>query len=145
MAEKEVVECEDLMKLMNEVIKEEKLDWLAGIDIMSVKVYPEISPTIAGKCSRINFKMEHFVKFQYLLEFSGELWDTLKIETKKILMLHELSHISITHDKKGNTKYKIQKHDLEDFTAIISKYGTDWLGEIKVLNESIQANKKSEE
>lgn len=142
MSEKEIIECEDLMELMNEVIKEEKLDFLAGVDIMPVLVYPEISPTVAGKCSVSNYKIKYFGRFQYLLEFSGELWDLLPIETKKVLCLHELYHINITHDKKGNTKYKIRKHDLEDFTQIIKRYGTEWLENIKLISQSIEDKKK---
>jgi predicted metallopeptidase len=135
--EKQFVEDEDLVTLVNEVILEHKMDHLAGVDIKSVLVYPEISKTVAGKCIKCNKELEHFGKFTYLLEFSGNLFESLTDKVKRILILHELNHIHITTDKKGNTKYKIRKHDVEDFVSIIKDNGIDWFLDLKTIASSV--------
>ena len=43
----------------------------------------------------------------------------------RILLLHELMHVGI--EKDGNEeKYRIVPHDVEEFKAIIERYGVDW-------------------
>jgi len=88
-------------------------------------------------CIKCNPELAHFGKFTYLLEFSEKLWNNLKEETKKILILHELKHILITTTKDGKDKFGIADHDLKDFNSIISKYGLNWLDQIKVTSASL--------
>lgn len=44
-----------------------------------------------------------------------------------ILMEHELTHIGFHMKEDGTTIKRIVPHDLEDFRAIIDRYGADWL------------------
>ena len=46
-------------------------------------------------------------------------------EQFKILLEHELRHVSITTGKRGIV-YGTVGHDFEDFYAIIDKYGIEW-------------------
>ena len=46
-------------------------------------------------------------------------------EQLRILLLHELMHVGITIDKDGAEAYHIVPHDLEDFRAIVGRFGPD--------------------
>ena len=46
-------------------------------------------------------------------------------EQLEILLLHELLHIGIQWDGNEET-YSIIPHDVEDFRAIIERYGIGW-------------------
>jgi len=134
--EKEFIFDTDLDIMVRKVIVDNKLD-LNGVKIKSVLVAPYISKTVAGKCIKPNSELKFFCESDYLLEFSNDLWEKLKEETKEILVLHELKHILVTTDAKGETKFKIADHDVKDFYSIISKHGISWLDEIKTVSASI--------
>jgi hypothetical protein len=103
---KEFIEDDDLNIMVRKVIVDNKID-LDGITIKSVLVHPYISKTCAAKCIRCNQELAHFGNFTYLLEFSETLWNSLKEETKEILVLHELKHILITTTKDGKEKLEL--------------------------------------
>ena len=46
-------------------------------------------------------------------------------EQMRILLLHELMHIGIDQDGE-EPRYYVVPHDIEDFRAIIDRYGLDW-------------------
>ncbi len=48
---------------------------------------------------------------------------------KHILMEHELMHIDARDLDTDGPIFKIRPHDLQDFKAIIDKYGTGWANE----------------
>jgi len=47
-------------------------------------------------------------------------------EQLKILMLHELMHIGIEINEKGEIKKYIVPHSVQDFEYILDKYGLNW-------------------
>lgn len=128
---------EEVSLVATDVIKKENINVL-GARIGYMKVYPNISKTIAGKCIRASKELNFFSDYDYIIQVSGDLWDGLNDEVKHILMYHELKHIYIkTNEKTGETEYKIMKHDVEDFADIIKKYGVDWIGTIRTTLASI--------
>ncbi len=74
MSKKEFIEDEELVEIANKVIKEFKLDNLNGVKIKYVLVSPNISKTVAGKCIKPNAELKYFGDFDYLIEFSNDLW-----------------------------------------------------------------------
>lgn len=142
--EKEFIENEDLNILVKEVIVDNKLD-LTGIEIKSLLVSPYISKRTAARCVRPSNELKYFGEFDYLLEFSDKLWQGLSKEVKKILILHELKHILVITDKSGNTKFKISNHDVQDFYSIISKFGINWLTDLKTIASSVYDFQNGEE
>lgn len=137
MAEKQFTEDEDLITLANKVIDKHKLDHLNGIKIKFVLVSPHISKTCAGKCIKPNAELKYFGDFDFLIEFSEDLWFGLNDDVKELLMLHELKHIHITTNKNGDVKYSVTDHDVKDFYSIIEKHGIDWLDKIRHTAASI--------
>ncbi len=137
MSKKEFIEDEELVEIANEVIEEFKLDNLNGVKIKYVLVSPNISKTVAGKCIKPNAELKYFGNFDYLIEFSNDLWEGLNEDVKKVLMYHELLHILVVTDEEGNTKYKIVDHNVKDFYCIIEKFGIDWLNKIRSTMSAI--------
>lgn len=145
MAEKEIIENHDLMMLMNEVIKEEKLDYLAGIDILPVFVCPEISKTKVTQTIKSNTELEHFGKFDYLIKISENVWKVIQEDVRKKVLLHSLLHIQLKTTKKGVLKKCIASHDVSDFSFIVNKYGTEYNDTLKTMLSSIHDFENKEE
>ena len=132
---KSYVQSQELEAYANEVIKKKHMTIPANVAY--VLVYPYIGKAVAGRCIRANSMTKLFGECDYIIQMSGDLWDRLDEERQEILMYHELLHILVTQDKKGNSVYKLRDHDVQDFEAIIRKYGIEWLSELKDLHASV--------
>ena len=44
----------------------------------------------------------------------------------EILLFHELLHIDIGENKKGDEVFRVKSHDVEEFMCIINEFGLDW-------------------
>lgn len=134
--EKRIEESEEVATVAASVIKKEELDF-GPARIKYVKVYPNITKTTVGRCTRANYKLAHFADCDYLIEMSGEIWDILDEETRYILTLHELNHVyPVFSEKKGEWSFKILDHDVQDFKFIIERYGVDWFFNMKTIVSS---------
>lgn len=121
---------DEVEEIIKKVIKDEKLD-LDSVRLGSLLVYPNISKTKAGTCTKTNSVLKFYSDTDYILQFSGELWDTLTEKTRYILVFHELLHIlPVNNEKKGEIDFKLRDHDLKDFRRIVTKYGFDWIDQI---------------
>jgi len=128
----------DIKEIADELIKNESiLSELTNAKIEYLLVFPEISKTIAGRCYKTNKHVKFFNDIDYIIEISGELFHQLDEETLKILVLHELMHILIKYNKKGDIQFKIRDHDVKDFSYIISKFGIDWFNKLRTEMASI--------
>ena len=133
-----VLEISQSVKAMAEkVIAEEGLD-LVGATIEYLLVHPSISDTVAGRCIRSNRELNFFTKLNYIIEMSGELWNSLDEKTQYILTFHELLHINpVINARTGEVVYKLIDHDVKDFMRIIEKYGIDWFKTLKTHMSSV--------
>jgi hypothetical protein len=121
---------QELDALAKEVIEQHGLV-VGDADIVYMKVYPNVSNTVAGRCIRSSRELKFFSDCDYIIQMSGDLWDALDEHTRRVLMLHELMHIFIDEDNEGNPVYKLRKHDVEDFAAILDVYGVNWLYDLR--------------
>ena len=84
---------------------------------------------VFGECEKVQDKNKWAIPADYLIVIyepnAGELDD----EHLKRLMLHELLHIGIDHDKDGNEVHRIRPHDLEDFRECVNRWGVDWISD----------------
>lgn len=124
-------QSKELKTLGEKVINDKKINvYPAKIDYLIV--YPNISKTVAGRCVRAGKELKFYSKFDYIVEMSGELWDTLDDATQAILMQHELMHILPTmNEKSGDWEFKLRDHDVQDFASIIKEHGIDWISKVK--------------
>jgi len=47
-------------------------------------------------------------------------------EQMEILIFHELMHIGVVPQEDDSVKYVINDHDVQDFRAILDRFGLDW-------------------
>lgn len=128
---------EDVEKLANKVIADKNLD-ISPARIKYVLVYPHINKKTAGRCIMARPMVKLFGECDYIIQFSGDLWDKLDDDRKEILMYHELLHVlPVMNDRTGEWNFKLRDHDIEDFSIIIKKHGTSWIDEVKTIFSSV--------
>lgn len=142
---REFVLSEEMKELAQEIIKEQRLD-IFPAKVEYLTVYPNLSRTMASKIIKTGKELKFFANLDYIIEISGEIWDVLDLNTKKILLEHQLRHILvIQNDKSGDWVYKIRKHDVQDFAKVISQYGVEWIRTIRLALSSMYDLSPTEE
>ena len=81
---------------------------------------------VHGECERVQSKNKWAIDYDFTITLFSENNRGMTDEQIKILIMHELYHVGIDRADDGKESYSIIKHDLEDFKAIIDRYGTDW-------------------
>ena len=134
---KEYVKSDEVEELAKQVIAEKNLD-LHPARIKYLLVYPNINKTTGGRCTRASNLLKFYGEVDYVIELSGEFYDQLDEDRKKILLWHELKHpMPVMNDKKGEWEFKLRRHDIEDFYAIINEHGIDWHKNLKTMFGSV--------
>lgn len=123
---------EEMEKFANEVIEAERLLVSYKPKIGYLTVHPMISKTVVARCIKANNELKFYSDFDYIIEFSEDLYDVLDERMKKLVLFHELLHICpVNNEKTGNYDFRLIDHDLKDFYQIVSKHGINWFGELK--------------
>lgn len=124
---KQYVEQEGLYVLADNVIKEEKLE-IEPARIRYELVYPSIDKITIGKCSLLAPHIRFIAKCEFIIQFSGEIWDVISDATRRIIMWHELCHVGVVYnDKSGTFEYSCIDHDINEFRSINERHGVYWL------------------
>ena len=123
---------EHYSEIGNRLIREDDaFDAIRGSDATIVFLasdYPKKSHgrPICGMCEIVPDKWKWAVPADYAVTVYEPNVQGFTDEQLEILLTHELMHVWIDCDKDGEPVYRIAAHDLEDFRAIISRYGVDW-------------------
>ena len=72
-------------------------------------------------CRKVQEVFKAYLPFDFIITFYERNTGFLNENQQKILMLHELRHITM-----GEKGLKLRPHDIEDFSDILDKYGLDW-------------------
>lgn len=80
---------------------------------------------VLGECEKVQCKNHWAIESDFTITLFEPNLTGLSEEQIKIVLFHELLHIGIDWNDNGECYY-VRKHDLEDFKAIIDRYGTDW-------------------
>lgn len=118
-------------EMAEEVIKEyEELQWLitssVRIDyVSSTKDKKTKGKLVLGECKLVKDVYKLYIPYDFLIIIYEPNIEGLTQEQIKILLYHELLHIDVT-DTEGDPQYNVAPHDIEDFRAVIDKYGLDW-------------------
>lgn len=126
-----------LKELAQSIIDEGHGLALGDAKIEYLIVSPYISKKTAGRCIRTGAELNFFSEADYLIEISEKIWNAIDEKTQKILMLHELMHIDCTMNDKGEYKYGMRDHDIQDFMHIIKNHGIDWFKTLSAISASI--------
>lgn len=137
MAQKQMAESKHLETVAKKVIHDEALSSLDNIRIRYLIVSPEISKKKLAQCIKANKEVEFFGECDFIIEVGEKIWNALDEQRQYLLMFHELLHIKVAENKKGELVLGIQDHDIKDFREIISKYGIDWIEELRTINSSL--------
>lgn len=81
--------------------------------------------SVFGQCEKIQEKYKWTIPYDFTITLFQPNIEHLTADQIEILVFHELLHVGIKEGSDGE-KYKIIPHDLEDFDAIIRRYGIDW-------------------
>lgn len=118
-------------EMAEEVIKEyEELQWLVTssvrIDyVSSTKDKKTKGKLVLGECKLVKDVYKLYIPYDFLIIIYEPNIEGLTQEQIKILLYHELLHVDVT-DTEGDPQYNVAPHDIEDFRAVIDKYGLDW-------------------
>ena len=134
---KELMEAPEMEKLASEVLEDHQID-IGPAQIGFLLVYPNISKQRAAKCVKASREVKHYSGNDYLVEVSGELWDMLDNDTKKMLLYHQLLHVDpVFKAKNQEWKMKIRKPDFADYYEINDKYGNEWYKTVQATVSSL--------
>lgn len=134
---KQLMESPEMEKLASEVLETQNIE-IGPAQIGFLLVYPNISKQRAAKCVKATREVKHYSGNDYLIEVSGELWDMLDDDTKKMLLYHQLLHIDpVFKAKNQEWKMKIRKPDFADYYEINDKYGNEWYKTIQATVSSL--------
>lgn len=81
--------------------------------------------TVFGECEKIPGKYRWAIDYDMAIIVYEPNVERFSSEQLRILLLHELMHVGVKEDGNEETYYVVP-HDIEDFRAIIDKYGMDW-------------------
>ena len=117
----------DLATLAQRLIERKGLE-LGPARVAYLLVYPAVTSGTAARCVLANNHVQFFAGVDYIIEVSGDLWESLTEPTREILLHHELLHIlPVYNEKKETWAFKLRDHDIKDFMEIVREYGIDWL------------------
>jgi predicted metallopeptidase len=137
LTEKELIESPEIEKIATEVIEAHNIE-LGPAQVGYLLVYPNISKQRAAKCMKATREVKHYSGNDYLIEVSGELWDMLDTDTKKMLLYHELLHIDpVFKAKNQQWKMNLRKPDFADYYEINDKFGNEWYKTIQATVSSL--------
>ncbi len=137
LTDKQLTESPEMQEVAEEVIEMHKIE-LGPAEIGYLLVYPNISKQKAAKCIKANREVKHYSGNDYLIEISGDLWDMLDGDTKKMLLYHQLLHIDpVFKAKNQEWKMKLRKPDFSDFYEINDKFGNEWYKTIQATVSSL--------
>lgn len=140
------VVSEEVRALANQILEKEIIaHQVKDVKVEYLIVYPSVSKLCAGRCYKAHKHTKFFSDFDFIIELSGNLWESLDEQTKYILLLHEMMHIKVMYNKKGEKQLGIKDHDVQDFSYIIKKYGIDWITNVQTEFASVHDLDETEE
>lgn len=89
---------------------------------------------VLGKCVKASDLSRELVDWDFVILLNYEVWTSPEFgdHQKEALLDHELCHAQISKNKDGTAKeddrgrrvYRVRKHDIEEFTEIVTRHGT---------------------
>lgn len=135
--DKELIESPEILEMAIKVIETHKIN-LGPAQVGYLLVYPNISKQRAAKCVKASREVKYYSGHDYLIEVSGELWDMLDNDTKKMLLYHELLHIDpVFKAKNQEWKMQLRRPDFSDYYEINDKFGNEWYKTIQATVSSL--------
>jgi len=100
-----------------------------------------------GKCKKASDLDRELAAFDFIILLRRSFWLDLRVEDRqrRALLDHELCHAALKldergepiEDERGRKVYRVRKHDLEEFNAIVERHGM-WTGDIETFAASLK-------
>lgn len=100
-----------------------------------------------GKCKKASDLDRELAEFDFLILLRKSFWldDRVSPLQRRALLDHELCHAGMKYDgagepvadERGRYVYRTKKHDLEEFTSIVERYGT-WTSDIEAFAAALR-------
>lgn len=122
---------EEYAEIAQEVIdSHDDLNWLKVADvridyISCLKQKKASGMDVFGECRLVKDIEKLYCPYDFLIIIYEKAIEHFSLDQLKILIYHELLHIDVD-DKDGEPKYSVNPHDVQDFRAVIDKYGLEW-------------------
>ena len=81
---------------------------------------------ILGECQKVPEEWQGFAPYDFLITFYEPNIAGMNDEQLHILAYHELMHVGVEIQDDGDFRIWIRPHDLEDFNAVLAKFGAYW-------------------
>ena len=81
---------------------------------------------IFGECRRVKDSEKWCNPYDYEIIIYQPNVQELSEKQLEILIFHELLHIDISENKKGEEVFHVKSHDVAEFMCIINEFGLDW-------------------
>lgn len=81
---------------------------------------------VYGQCEKVAEKYKWGIPADFTVTLFEPNVEGKSEESIRRIILHELLHVGITFNGDGSEDYNITPHDIEDFKALIDRWGTDW-------------------
>lgn len=95
-----------------------------------------------GEARKVTPQMKALVDADFVITINGDAWTKLTPEQREALIDHELSHCSRGEDDKhGNPRWEIDKHDVEEFSAVIRRHGL-WKPELVQFGKQVAVQER---
>ncbi|MCL6557401.1 MAG: hypothetical protein K6U74_01120 [Firmicutes bacterium] len=95
----------------------------------------------AGAATRVNARDKKLHGYDFLIVINKEFYEQMAPDARRALIDHELSHCGISE----SGDWKIWKHDVEDFAAVIARHGVWNEGSQKYLSAGMKRIQKENE
>lgn len=107
---------------------------------------------VLGRCVKISDLQKEMAEWDFVIVLNKEVWESIEFTREKKLALidHELCHAAAAEDSEGERKYddrdrpvfRIRKHDIEEFVAIVHRHGC-YKRDLERFAETLLAKQKA--
>jgi hypothetical protein len=86
---------------------------------------------VLGRCKKASDLDHALAEYDFAIMLNHGAWAALNDRQRRALVDHELMHAAVSYDKNGDVerdedgrpKWRIRKHDLEEFRDIVERHG----------------------
>ncbi|MDP3328738.1 putative metallopeptidase [Parvibaculum sp.] len=110
-------------------------------------------PTVSGKLRPLfEHMLEDWIGYfpDFLITLNADFWEEANPITREALLFHEAKHAGHAKDQFGSPRFHretgrpitcIVPHDLEEFNAVVSRYGA-WKGDVQSFLDAVNPSQK---
>jgi len=113
-------------------------DLAPNLDVNIVSVFEEKKKsTWSAKVSKADPVFNLLTKFEVILYVWDTAWNSFNDNQRMALIYHELCHIDVSTNKKGEKVIKLLPHPVEEFPEVVRNYGL-WNAPLRRMGDAVE-------